>query len=86
MSKNELAEAITALTGESVNPDSHTRAELLDLLAAAQGAPTVRVRLGDGAPVGALVVGGVRIERELVGEIAISDYEQLRDEYRLIEE
>lgn len=92
MNKAELANAITALTGEAVNPDSYTRTELEQMLADVQVTPpgeppgTVRVRLGPDAPVGALIVGPVRIERELAGDISIADYERLKDEYQLVTE
>lgn len=69
--KAEIAAAIKEKTGQEVDPEKHTKAELLELAAGEgpsepQAEPLVEVYLADDAPVAALVVsaaGGARIER-----------------------
>ena len=75
MTKAEIATAIKEATGNDVDPEKHTKAELLELAAkinagASEGAEpaeaTVEVYLADDAPVAALVVsaaGGARVQR-----------------------
>ena len=75
MTKAEIAAAIKERTGNDVDPEKHTKAELLELAArinagasgdAGPAEPVVEVYLADDAPVAALVVsaaGGARVER-----------------------
>jgi hypothetical protein len=112
MTKAELAQAIEALTGKPVNPDSFTKVQLEQMLAEAQAEanppgnnqaqepaanpsaadkpaepaadePTVRVRLGEDAPVAALVIGNARIERDSATVIKVSDFERFESHYKL---
>jgi len=98
--KQELASELEQLTGDSVDPDAFTKAELEEAIgdakaaaegdlaadqAQAQADASVSVVLGAKARIGRLMVGRVAIERDRAGRIPRSDFERLKDAYGLEE-